>query len=672
MAGKLVIVESPAKMKTIKKFLGSGYQVAASMGHVRDLPKSTMGVDIENDFEPRYINIRGKGELISDLRKEVKAADTIFLATDPDREGEAISWHLISALGLDGTKKKIRRITFNEITQKAVKEAIKNPRELDMNLVDAQQARRVMDRVVGYSISPILWEKVKRGLSAGRVQSAALNIISSREDEIARFVPEEYWTIDAGIKNGRNTVKVSYYGENGRKKAIKNEAEAQKILDDVSGKEVTVTEVKKAEKIKNAPLPFTTSTLQQDASRLLSMSTQTTMMVAQRLYEGMKVEGYGTIGLITYLRTDSVRISEEASDAAFSYIGERFGKEYASQKKSSQKSGKNVQDAHEAIRPTHIEITPESVKDQLDRDAYRLYQLIWKRFTASRMKQAVYDTVTVRLERDSHTFQAAGSKLKFNGFLAVYGSKDEEEEKQDLGFLSQGDTVVFSKIEKLQHFTEPPAHYTEASLVRELEEVGIGRPSTYAPTITTLLARRYIAKEKKNLFVTELGTAVNDLMRKSFSEVADPEFTALMESDLDKVAEGELPWKEVLRSFWPDLEKELSEARENLEKVKVADQVSDVICEKCGRNMVIKYGPHGKFLACPGFPECRNTQPFLEKIGVKCPGCGADVVIRRSKKGRVFYSCENKDCDWISWNRPGTENKKGETAEKEENPENNA
>lgn len=653
MANKLVIVESPAKMKTIKKFLGSNYTVAASMGHIRDLPKSTMGIDIENDFEPKYINIRGKGDLIGSLRKEVKKADTVYLATDPDREGEAISWHLQKALGLDGdTDKNVKRITFNEITQKAVKDSIKNPRAINTDLVDAQQARRVMDRVVGYSISPILWEKVKKGLSAGRVQSAALNIICQREAEIAAFVPEEFWTITGTVKNGKKKAEFSYYGENGRKTSLSKQKEAEKIVSDVSGKELKVQEVKTAERTKNPPLPFTTSTMQQDASRLLGMSTFNTMRVAQKLYEGVSVSGYGTIGLITYLRTDSVRVSEEAVAASAKYIEERYGKEFVSEKTSSGKNGKNVQDAHEAIRPTHIEITPESVKDQLDRDSFRLYQLIWKRFTASRMTAAVYNVTTVSLDGSGHTFRATGSDLFFKGYLEVYGAKDENEEKQDLSFLEEGKTAVFETVLPEQHFTEPPSHFTEATLVREMEEQGIGRPSTYAPTITTLLARRYITREKKNLFVTELGNAVNDLMVSSFHDIADPTFTAEMEKDLDRVADGEMEWKEVLRKFWPELEKEVGEARKNLGKIKVADEVSDVVCDKCGRNMVIKYGPHGKFLACPGFPECRNTKQLLEKAGVSCPDCGAEVIVRRSAKGRIFYTCENKDCKWISWSKP--------------------
>jgi len=653
MSNKLVIVESPAKMKTIKKFLGSNYAVAASMGHIRDLPKSTMGIDIDHDFEPKYINIRGKGDLINSLKKEVKKADTVYLATDPDREGEAISWHLQKALGLDGdTEKNVKRITFNEITQKAVKDSIKNPRTINTDLVDAQQARRVMDRVVGYSISPILWEKVKKGLSAGRVQSAALNIICRREAEIQAFIPEEFWTIEGTVKSGKKKAVFSYYGENGKKTSLSDQVSAQKIVNDVEGKELRISEVRQSERTKNPPMPFTTSTMQQDASRLLGMSTFNTMRVAQKLYEGVSVTGYGTIGLITYLRTDSVRVSDEAVRSASEYIEGHFGKEYVSEKVSAGKNGKNVQDAHEAIRPTHIEITPESVRDQLDRESFRLYQLIWKRFTASRMTAAVYNVTAVSLERDGHLFRATGSDLAFKGYLEVYGSKDENEEKQDLSFLKEGDLTIFETVIPEQHFTEPPSHFTEATLVREMEEQGIGRPSTYAPTITTLLARRYITREKKNLFVTELGTAVNDLMTSSFPEIADPAFTAEMEKDLDHVAEGEMEWKEVLRKFWPGLDTEVGEARKNLDKIKVADEVSDVACDKCGRMMVIKYGPHGKFLACPGFPECRNTKQLLEKAGVACPECGADVIVRRSAKGRIFYTCENKDCKWISWSKP--------------------
>ena len=654
MSQNLIIVESPAKMKTIKKFLGSGYTVDASMGHVRDLPKSTLGVDIDNDFEPRYITIRGKGELLASLKKEVKKADTIYLATDPDREGEAISWHLMSALNLnDRTDKKVCRITFNEITKNAVRNAIKEPRDINMALVDAQQARRIMDRVVGYSISPILWEKVKRGLSAGRVQSAALNMICAREDEINAFIPEEYWTVDALIRNGAKKIKASYIGENGKKLSVIDAETASKVASDVSGKDFNVTELKESERVRNAPYPFTTSTLQQDASRLLNFSTSKTMRIAQKLYEGVEVKGHGTIGLITYLRTDSVRISDEAYFMAKDYIEKTYGESYVSTKRPVSRNG-NVQDAHEAIRPTYIDITPQEVKDQLQRDEYRLYQLIWNRFAASRMTPAVFTAQQARLDCGTHTFTASGSKLMFDGFLKVYGSKDQDEEQQDLSFLKEKGSVKLDPVEAVRHETEPPAHYTEASLVRKLEEEGIGRPSTYAPTITTLLARNYITREKKNLFVTELGSAVNDLMKKSFPDIVDSGFTAEMETKLDMVAEGKAEWKELLRDFYPAFSSELEHVRETAEKVKVADQVSDVICDKCGRNMVIKYGQHGKFLACPGFPECKNTKPLLEKAGVRCPECGAEIVKLRTKKGRLFYGCENKECSYVSWQKPKT------------------
>ena len=643
MAKNLVIVESPAKMKTIKKFLGSNYTVDASMGHIRDLPKSSMGIDIEHDFEPKYITIRGKGDLIAALKKEASKADKVYLATDPDREGEAISWHLKTALGLEGTN-KAARITFNEITKDAVTKALKSPRDINMNLVDAQQGRRVMDRIVGYSISPILWEKIKRGLSAGRVQSVALRMVCDRDAEINAFIPKEYHTVEASIKNGAKRVKASYYGENGKKTALEDTASAEAIVNDVKDKTVLVAEVTDSDRQKNAPWPFTTSTMQQEASKLLNLSTQQTMRVAQKLYE----EGH-----ITYLRTDSIRVSDEAVATAKGYIYENYGEAYVSHRQASGKAGSNVQDAHEAIRPTHIENTPASLKDKLGRDEFRLYQLIWKRFVASRMTPAVYAQTRVRLECGTHTFTAAGSKKKFDGFLSVYKSDSEEDEnKQDLSFLKKGDEVVFASVEDIQHFTEPPAHYTEASLVRALEEDGIGRPSTYAPTITTLLARNYVTKEKKNLYVTELGIAVNELMVTAFPNIVDTGFTAKMESELDKVAEGQLNWKKAVGDFYPDLESSIKSARENLGRIKVADQVTDVICDKCGRNMVIKYGPHGKFLACPGFPECRNTKPLLEKIGMQCPKCGAEIVKRRTKKGRLFYACENQDCDFVSWRKP--------------------
>ena len=654
MAKNLVIVESPAKMKTIKKFLGANYIVDASMGHVRDMPKSSLGIDIENNYEPKYITIRGKGDLLSSLRKDVKKADTIYLATDPDREGEAISWHLMASLKLnEQTDKKVYRITFNEITKNAVKNAIKNPRELDMNLVDAQQARRVMDRMVGYSISPLLWEKIRRGLSAGRVQSVALNLICQREDEIAQFVPREYWTIDAGVKAGSSKeIKASYFGEGGKKVQDIDQAMAESIVNDVKDADITVAEVKKSERQKNSPLPFTTSTLQQEASKYLNMSTQKTMRIAQKLYEGVDIKGYGSIGLITYLRTDSVRISDEAFAAAKDYIGSVYGSDYVSYARPTGKNKGNVQDAHEAIRPTYIELTPSSIKDQLQRDEFRLYQLIWNRFTASRMTPAVYSVTQVKLTQGNHVFTASGSKLKFDGFMSVYSNTDEEVEKQDLSKLKEGQIIKFSSVKGVRHQTEPPAHYTEASLVRKLEDDGIGRPSTYAPTITTLLARHYITKEKRNLFVTELGQAVNDMMVKSFPTIVDSKFTANMEYMLDSVADGSLDWKTVIANFYPDLKEAVDVARENIEKVKIADQVTDVICDKCGRNMVVKYGPHGKFLACPGFPECRNTKPYIEKAGMKCPRCGSDIILRRSKKGRLFYPCENPECDFVSFNKP--------------------
>ena len=653
MGQNLVIVESPAKMRTIKKFLGNTYTVTASMGHVRDLPKSTMGIDIENDFEPKYIAIRGKGDLISSLRKEVKKADKIYLATDPDREGEAISWHLMAALGLDKAQdKKVYRITFNEITKNAVKAAIKSPRDIDQNLVDAQQARRVMDRLVGYTISPVLWKKIKKGLSAGRVQSATLNIICKREEEIAAFIPKEYFTIDGTIKNKSKSVKVQYYGENGKKTELTDRELAESIVEEVKAGEVTVDEVKNSERLRNAPLPFTTSTMQQEASRVLNMPPQKTMRIAQKLYEGVEVKGHGSIGLITYLRTDSVRISDEAFEAAKGFITSRYGKEYVSFTRPVGKNTQNVQDAHEAIRPTYLDLTPTELKDQLQRDEFRLYQLIWNRFIASRMTPARYDTTNVRLSSGTHTFTSSGSKLRFDGFLSVYKNSEEEENGQDLSFMEEGKSFRFDKLEAVRHQTEPPAHYTEASIVRKMEEDGIGRPSTYAPTIATLLARRYITKEKRNLFVTELGTAVNELMRGSFPSIVDEQFTANMEYMLDSVAEGKTDWKSLIRNFYPDLRTAVDEAEKNLGRVKIADEVTDVICDKCGRNMVIKYGPHGKFLACPGFPECRNTKPFVEKIGLKCPRCGSDIVVRRSKKGRLFYACENQECEYVSFTKP--------------------
>lgn len=658
MAKYLVIVESPAKVKTIKKFLGSNYEVMASNGHVRDLPKSQLGFDVEQDYEPKYITIRGKGDILAALRKAAKKADKVYLATDPDREGEAISWHLSYALKLDG--KKMRRITFNEITKSAVKASIKEARDINMNLVDAQQARRVLDRMVGYEISPLLWEKVKRGLSAGRVQSVALRIIGDREEEISRFIPEEYWTLDGefDIEGEKKPLAAKFYGNKNKKITIHSREELDRILKELQGVSYRIAEVKKGERSKKAPLPFTTSTLQQEASKVLNFSTQKTMRLAQQLYEGVDVKGSGTVGLITYLRTDSTRISEEADQNAREYIAAQYGEEYVADAEKKSDNGKRIQDAHEAIRPTDISRLPAQVKESLSRDQFRLYQLIWKRFAASRMQQARYETTSVKVQGGEYYFTAAASKRKFDGFMAVYTQEDEE--KQENQFLAKNlkeDTRIQLKgLKEQQHFTQPPAHYTEAALVKTLEELGIGRPSTYAPTITTIIARRYVAKENKNLYMTELGEVVNKIMKDAFPSIVDVNFTATMEQLLDSVEEGKVQWKTVIRNFYPDLEEAVKKARQELEQVKIEDEVTDVICEQCGRNMVVKYGPHGKFLACPGFPECKNTKPYLEKIGVPCPVCGREVVIRRSKKGRIYYGCENNpDCEFMSWQKPSKE-----------------
>ena len=658
MAKYLVIVEPPAKLKTIKKFLGANYEVMASNGHVRDLPKSQLGIDVEHDYEPKYITIRGKGDILAALRKAAKKADKVYLATDPDREGEAISWHLSYALKLD--KKKMRRITFNEITKSAVKASIKEARDINMNLVDAQQARRLLDRMVGYEISPLLWEKVKRGLSAGRVQSVALRIIGDREEEISRFIPEEYWTLDGefNIEGEKKPLIAKFYGNRNKKIAIHSREELNKILKELQGVSYRIAEVKKGERSKKAPLPFTTSTLQQEASKVLNFSTQKTMRLAQQLYEGVDIKGSGTVGLITYLRTDSTRISEEADQNAREYIAAQYGKEYVADAEKKSDNGRRIQDAHEAIRPTDIARLPTQIKESLSRDQFRLYQLIWKRFTASRMQQARYETTSVKVQGGEYYFTASASKRKFDGFMTVYIQEDEE--KQENQFLARNleeDTQIGLKgLKEQQHFTQPPAHYTEAALVKTLEELGIGRPSTYAPTITTIIARRYVAKENKNLYMTELGEVVNKIMKEAFPSIVDVNFTATMEQLLDGVEEGKVQWKTVIRNFYPDLEEAVKKARQELEQVKIEDEVTDVICEQCGRNMVVKYGPHGKFLACPGFPECKNTKPYLEKIGVPCPLCGKDVVIRRSKKGRVYYGCENNpDCEFMSWQKPSKE-----------------
>lgn len=654
MAKYLVIVESPAKVKTIKKFLGSNYEVMASQGHVRDLPKSQMGVDVEHDFEPKYITIRGKGEILAALRKEVKKADKVYLATDPDREGEAISWHLSKALKLED--KDIYRITFNEITKSAVKAAIKDARKIDMNLVDAQQARRVLDRVVGYSISPVLWAKIKRGLSAGRVQSVALRIICDRENEIDAFIPDEYWTMDATlkVKGEKKPIVARFHGDVNGKIDIKNKEQMETIKKEVENSTFAVDSIKKGEKVKKAPLPFTTSTLQQEASKTLNFATAKTMRIAQQLYEGVDVDGRGTIGVITYLRTDSTRVADEAKEASEQYIAANYGEKYLPHSGLRKKDDKKIQDAHEAIRPTDIALTPVMIKDSLSRDQFRLYQLIWKRFTASQMAEAIYETTSVKIAAGDYRFSIAASKITFDGFMSVYRSDDDKDEPNALvKGIDEDSQLTLEGVEGVQHFTQPPAHFTEASLVKALEELGIGRPSTYAPTISTIIARHYIAKEQKNLYVTELGRAVDDAMIKAFPQIVDVNFTANMESLLDGVADGDVKWKEIIKNFYPDLKESVDSAEKELENVKIEDEVTDVICDKCGRNMVIKYGPHGKFLGCPGFPECHNTKPYLEKIGVKCPKCGKDIILKKTKKGRMFYGCEGyPECDFMTWQRP--------------------
>ncbi len=640
MARYLVIVESPAKVKTIKKFLGSSYEVVASQGHVRDFPKSTFGIDVENDFEPKYITIRGKGDILANLRKEVKKADKIYLATDPDREGEAIAWHLYVALKLEN--KKVYRISFNEITKNAVKASIKEAREIDMDLVDAQQARRALDRMVGYKISPVLWSKVKRGLSAGRVQSVALRIIADREEEIDAFVPEEYWTLDAflNVEGEKKPLVAKYLGD------IHSQAEMDQLLKALENENYYVDDVKVGERSKKAPLPFTTSTLQQEASKALNFATQKTMRIAQQMYED---------GFITYLRTDSTRVSEEADANARTFIEKQYGERYVATADKKAKEDKKIQDAHEAIRPTDVTRTPATLKDSLSRDQLRLYQLIWKRFVASRMQAAKYETTTVKIGAGEHRFHVTTSNIKFEGFRAVYIEADEEKEESNVLVkrISKDSKLTIESYDPKQHFTQPPAHFTEAALVKTLEELGIGRPSTYAPTISTIIARRYVAKEKKNLYITEIGEVVNGIMKQSFPSIVDVSFTANMEGLLDMIAEGMVNWKTVTSNFYPDLAEAVEQAEKELEKVSIADEVTDVVCEECGRNMVIKYGPHGKFLACPGFPECRNTKMYLEKIGVACPICGKDIVIRKTKKGRKYYGCEdNPNCEYMSWKKP--------------------
>ena len=655
MADKLIIVESPAKANTIKKFLGGSTKVVASMGHIRDLPKSKLGIDIEHDFEPEYINIRGKGDLIKSLKTDAKKAKKVYLATDPDREGEAIAWHLAKILEND--KDKITRVTFNEITKTAVQKAIKEPRNIDLNTVDAQQARRVLDRIVGYKISPILWKKVKRGLSAGRVQSVAVKLIVDRENEIENFIPEEYWNIYADLKDekSKKQFEARFYGKNGKKQEIHSKEEIAQILKTIEKAKYTVSEVKKGEKKRNPAPPFTTSTMQQEASRKLGFTLKKTMSVAQGLYEGVKIAEKGTVGLITYMRTDSTRISEEARASAKTQIVATYGEEYYENR--YYKTSKDAQDAHEGIRPTYADIEPDKIKDELTKDQYKLYKLIYNRFMASQMKPAIYDTMAVNIKADDYDFKANGQNLKFKGFMTLYvEGTDEKEEKEEgiLPELQENQEVKLLKINPKQSFTEPPARYTEASLVKTLEEKGIGRPSTYSPTITTILERRYIQKEQKQLVPTELGKIVNKILTENFTDVINVEFTAKIENEFDEIAEGKEQWKQMIREFYGPFEKELEKVEKELEHVELVDEVSDVPCDKCGRMMVYKYGKYGKFLACPGYPECKNTKPIVETIDVPCPKCGAVVQVRKTKRGKKYFICENnpQSCDYISWNKP--------------------
>lgn len=655
MANNLLIVESPAKAKTIKKFLGNQYEVVASNGHVRDLPKSQIGVDIDKDFEPKYITIRGKGDLLAALRKAVKKADMVYLATDPDREGEAISWHLSQSLKLDA--KKFKRITFNEITKNAVKSSIKKARDIDMDLVDAQQARRIIDRFVGYEISPLLWAKIKRGLSAGRVQSVALRLICDREDEINAFLPEEYFSLEAEVSTPdvKKNIIFKYSGDkDGR---INSRKELDTISAATSDAEFVVKEVKESKRSRKQPLPFTTSTLQQEASKKLNFPTAKTMRIAQQLYEGVDIKGKGTIALISYLRTDSTRVSDEAHLAAKAFVAENYGEQYVVDDNNSDNIKLNVQDAHEAIRPTDINLRPVIVKDALSRDQFRLYQLIYNRFLASRMQPAVYATTTVKAEAAGYPFKASASKLAFDGFMAVYVvDNDEDDTNKSLSGITKDSKLKIETMHPEQHFTQPPAHYNEAMLVKALEDLGIGRPSTYAPTISTIIARRYVVKENKNLFVTELGEAVNNMMKQAFPVIIDVNFTANLESLFDQIEAGNIEWKTVVRNFYPDLHEAVLIAEKELESVKIADEVSDEQCDVCGNMMVIKYGPHGKFLACPGFPDCRNTKPYFEKIGVDCPDCGKEIVIKKTKKGRKYFGCIGyPECEFMSWQKPVNE-----------------
>ena len=658
MVNQLIIVESPAKANTIKKFLGGSTKVVASMGHIRDLPKSKLGVDIQNDFEPEYINIRGKATLINSLKKDAKDAKKVYLATDPDREGEAIAWHLAYLLGI--SEDSVCRVTFNEITKEAVKDAIKKPRQIDLNLTNAQQARRVLDRIVGYKMSPVLWKKVKRGLSAGRVQSVAVRLICEREEEIENFIPEEYWNITAILSDNKTKKEFEskLVGKNKEKIEIHSKEEVDSILKDIDKAEFIVEDVTVGEKKRNPAPPFTTSTMQQEASRKLGFAIKKTMSVAQGLYEGVKIPERGVTGLITYMRTDSTRISEEARKMAKDVIERNFGDEYYENRYYKVKN--DSQDAHEAIRPTYLDLSPELIKSSLSQDQYKLYRLIYNRFIASQMSSAIYDTITVDINANEYNFRTSGQSIKFKGFMTLYvEDTDDEKESEELGianipYLNKQDKLNKEKIDTKQSFSEPPPRYTEASLVKTLEEKGIGRPSTYAPTITTILARNYVEKVQKQLYPTELGKVVNKLLVENFQDVVSVEFTAEMEEQFDEIAEGRKKWKDSIREFYGPFEKEVDKVEKELEHVKIEDEVSDVICEKCGRNMVYKMGKFGKFLACPGYPECKNAKPIVIEIDVPCPKCGAKVQIRKTKKRRNYYICENnpKSCDYISWNKP--------------------
>lgn len=651
--GKLVIVESPAKAGTIKKYLGKDYKVMASMGHLIDLPKSKLGIDPENNYEPKYITIRGKAELVNSLKKEAKSSAKVYLATDPDREGEAISWHLARILGIDEGEKC--RITFNEITKTAVTDSIKKPREIDINLVDAQQTRRVLDRIVGYKISPLLWKKVKKGLSAGRVQSVATRLVCDRENEIKDFIPEEYWTLDAHLLKDKKALTAKFYGINGKKCELKTEEDTNKVLKALDGASYVVSDVKESVKQRTPAPPFTTSTMQQEAARKLGFTTKRTMQAAQQLYEGINITGRGTVGLITYMRTDSLRISSEFQAQARAYIKTVYGDEYITPAPRFYKTKKEAQDAHEAIRPTSLDLSPVKIKDNLSNDQFKLYKLVWERFLSSQMTNVVYDAVSATIDANSYTFKATGSTVKFDGFTILYteGADQKEEAEKKLPKLENGDVLKLKELKEEQKFTQPPARYTEASLIKALEEKGIGRPSTYSPTITTIIARGYVLREKKQLVATELGMIVTDLMKEYFSKIVDVTFTAAMEEQLDMVADGDIDWHTVIADFYPPFVKTVEDAEKAIGNIELKDEVSDVVCEKCGRLMVYKHGRFGKFLACPGFPECRNAKAIVKKTGTLCPKCGKAVVEKKTKSGKLFYGCEGyPECDFTSWDKP--------------------